>query len=150
MENINNSEINNQQTVNAAELETELRKFNWGACGCTWMWGLGNGSFNKTWHVLIVQGVWILMNYIPFLNILGLLTLPAYIGLMIYYGFNGNRWAFENRAWWSLEDFTATQRRWAIVTITVLCITILCVIIGIIIFFVAFAAMLSSFGAFGK
>ena len=146
MENINNSEINNQQTVNAAELNNELNGFNWGAFGFTWMWGLGNGSFNKTWHILLVHGLYIISNFIPFGSFLSLIAGPAYLALAIYYGLNGNKWAYENRAWWSLEDFTNTQKRWAIAVAVIASCIVAAVIIGIIIACIVTAVIFSSHG----
>lgn len=58
----------------------------------------------------LVFVIWILL-CIPFLNILAAI---GYLALKIYYGIKGNEWAYQNRAWWSIEDFESTQRRWAI------------------------------------
>ena len=136
---INNEFGVEEIAVNPMELDRALNHFNWGAFGFTWMWGLGNGSFNKTWISLVVDFVSGCLNIIPFIG--PILGLAGIIGIRIYLGLNGNKWAFENRAWWSLTDYTETQKRWA---------TAVAIIFGFYIFILILMIIaISALGAFG-
>lgn len=72
-------------------LEAELRKWNWGAFLLVWIWGLGNGVYRS------------FLTLVPFYGI--------YEWIML--GRNGNRWAWENGSWDSVETFRSKQRTWA-------------------------------------
>ena len=111
---INNEFGVEEIAVNPMELDRALKRFNWGVFGFVWLWGLGNGSFNKTWISIVVDIAAGFLNIIPLIG--PILVFAAMIGIRIYLGINGNKWAFENRAWWSLTDFTETQKRWATAT----------------------------------
>jgi hypothetical protein len=79
-------------TVEPAEaVETELKKWNWGAFLLGPIWGIGHGVYRS------------------------LLTLVPLYGLYVWVmlGINGNRWAWEKRNWESIASFRKTQRRWA-------------------------------------
>ena len=75
-----------------AEIPPELDRWNWGAFLLNWIWGLGNDTF------------------------IALLTLVPGLGfiMMIVLGLRGNRWAWRNGRWDSVEHFRRVQRRWAI------------------------------------
>jgi len=75
----------------ASTVPSELiGKWNWGAAGLTWIWGV---YFN----------VWIsLLNFVPFLNVI----------FWIILGFKCNEWAWQKMRWKSVEDFKETQARW--------------------------------------
>ena len=75
-----------------AQLPEELRGWNWGAFFMTWIWAIPHRS-------------WIAF-------ILGLCT--SLIGATVC-GIMGNRWAWQNRRWDSVQHFRDTQRVWAIV-----------------------------------
>ena len=114
----------------SAELECELRRYNWGAFWFDWIWGLANGALGKTKSIFLIYivtfiGQLILVFMIkPLIDTMG--TVPAIIvavliGLIliainlivkIYYGLNGNRWAYQGRAFYDIQDFSATQKRW--------------------------------------
>ena len=117
----NDTIIKQEIEVNPKDLEIAINHLNWGAFGFTWIWGLGNGSFKQTWPYVICD----LIPFIPFVNYLWFLAALVSFGFRIYFLINGNKWAYENRAWWSLTDFTETQKRWAI-------LTAICVILGFI------------------
>ena len=93
-------------------LETELKKWNWGAFLLTWIWGLGHGVYRS------------------------FLTLIPIYGLYEWYmlGRNGNRLAWENRRWDSVESFRSTQRKWAMWGI----------IVGVVLFIIVVASTSSS------
>ncbi len=74
----------------ASVVPEEIRGWNWGAAGLTWIWGL--------WH-----GVWIsLLFFIPVINII----------MVIVMGIKGSEWAWKAQKWQSVESFTASQKKW--------------------------------------
>ncbi|MDD5093888.1 MAG: zinc ribbon domain-containing protein [Dehalococcoidia bacterium] len=77
--------------LSPAEIPPEIKGWNWGAFFLTWIWGIGNR-------------VWI-----------ALLCLIPYVGLVMAFvvGAKGNQWAWKSKQWDSVEQFKATQRKWA-------------------------------------
>lgn len=75
---------------NLSEIPPEIKGWNWGAAGLTWIWGLSNG-------------VWI-----------SLLVFIPYFGAIwwIFLGAKGNKWAWQHSQWQSVEDFQRTQDKW--------------------------------------
>ena len=69
-----------------------ISEWNWGAFLLTWIWGLGN----KT-HISFLV-------FVPLLNYVWPFVLGA----------KGNKWAWQNKTWQSIEQFEKTQKRWAI------------------------------------
>jgi|GEM_PF-531613 len=96
----------------ASVLPAELEGFNWGAFFLTWIWGIGNNSI-KT----ILFGL--LISIFPITNIV--------------LGLKGNKWAWQNKHWNSIEEFKSTQKTWAIVglVLTLLMIPVMIFWIGI-------------------
>ncbi len=74
--------------------------FNWGAFLLSWIWGLGN----KTYITLII----LLVSFIPFVN----LIVP--LALCIWFGVEGNKWAWKNKRFESIEHFHSYQKKWVI------------------------------------
>jgi hypothetical protein len=74
------------------EIPPEIRGWNWGAFLLNWIWGIGNNTF------------------------IALLTLVPFVGFFMIFvlGAKGNRWAWQNGRWDSVEHFKRVQRRWAI------------------------------------
>ena len=74
-----------------AAVETELRKWNWGAFLLGPIWGIGHSVFRSLLTLVPIYGIyeWIML------------------------GRNGNRWAWEQRRWDSIESFRKAQRKWA-------------------------------------
>lgn len=72
--------------------EEVRRGWNWGGFFLTWIWGIGNSTFIA------------FLAFVPFVN----LAMPFVLGA------KGNAWAWQNKYWHSVEDFRATQRKWAI------------------------------------
>lgn len=87
----------------APVLDIVAKRFNWGACLLSWIWGLGNRSY----ITLIVFPIAIL-GIIPVLGIL------IQIGVIVWFGINGNKWAWQNKKWNSIEEFHSVQKKWAI------------------------------------
>ena len=68
----------------------EIRGWNWGAAGLTWIWG-------------IYHGVWFsLFMFIPLVNVVMIFLLGA----------KGNEWAWKASKWKSIEEFNASQKKW--------------------------------------
>ncbi len=87
---------------NLSEIPAEIKGFNWGAAGLTFVWG----AYHSVWISLLAL--------IPIINIV----------MMIVLGFKGNQWAWQKNKWESVEVFTASQNKWkpwgaAIIAITV-------------------------------
>lgn len=83
----------------------ELRGFNWGAFFFSWIWGLNH----KTYITLITLVV-AALNYYTKYNVLSVISLA----LIIWFGFKGNEWAWQNRKFENAEQFKAVQRKWMI------------------------------------
>ena len=69
----------------------EVLKWNWGAFFLNFIWGIGN----NTWRSFLV--------FIPVFNIFWIFAL----------GYSGNKWAWQNKRWESIEQFWHVQRQWA-------------------------------------
>ena len=87
------------------QLPEELKKFNWGAFGFTWIWGLAYKYY------------WPLTCFIPFI---GIILAPIY---SLYLGFKGNEIAWQNSNQTTVEEFNKNQKTWAtafVITISAL------------------------------
>ncbi len=74
----------------ASVVPEEIKGWNWGAAGLTWIWGAS-------------QGVWIsLLALIPLVNIV----------MWIILGLKGNEWAWKSQKWESVDAFVSYQRKW--------------------------------------
>jgi cytochrome oxidase complex assembly protein 1 len=73
------------------DMPAELYRWNWGAFLLNWIWGIGNNTF------------------------IALLALVPGVGLIVIFvlGAKGNRWAWQNGRWDSVEHFKRVQRAWA-------------------------------------
>jgi len=75
-----------------SQLPPELKRWNWGACFLNWIWGIGNSTYIA------------FLMFVPLVNIVMFFVLGA----------KGNKWAWQNRTWDSIEHFKKVQRRWSI------------------------------------
>jgi len=75
----------------SATLPPELKGWNWGAFWLNWIWGIRN----RTWIAFLV--------FIPYFNFVWVFFLGA----------KGNKWAWQNQKWDSIEQYKKSQRRWA-------------------------------------
>lgn len=73
-------------------LPSQVRGWNWGAFTLSWIWGLANR----------VPAAFLV--FVPVVN----LAMPFVLGAM------GNRWAWENRRWETVDQFRKVQRQWAL------------------------------------
>ena len=107
--------------------EIITKKFNWGACLLSWIWGIFNRSY-LTFLVLIAV-------FVPFVGAI------ICIGLDIWFGIKGNEWAWQNKRWESAEYFHEVQRKWAVAGIIVFIVGLAFQIIS-----VGFLALLATSG----
>jgi hypothetical protein len=77
------------------ELPMELMRFNWGAFLFNWIWGVMNNKY--------VTLLYFVACLIPVLG-------P--IGISIWFGISGNKWAWQSRKWASIEEFNRVQTNW--------------------------------------
>ncbi len=75
-----------------SEMPAEIKGWNWGAAGLTWIWG-------------VTHSVWIaLLVFIPFVNIV----------MIILLGMKGNEWAWRAERWVSVDYFKKEQEKWKV------------------------------------
>lgn len=70
----------------------EIERWSWGAFLLNWIWGLGNNTPIA------------LLMFVPGVNLV----------LWFVLGLRGNRWAWQNKTWRSVEDFQRIQRVWTV------------------------------------
>ena len=68
----------------------EAKRWNWGAFLLTWIWGLGNSTYIY------------LLALLPVVNIV----------MAFILGIKGGQWAWKNREWQGIEQFTRIQGLW--------------------------------------
>jgi hypothetical protein len=90
---------NSGQGVNS-QLPPELRRWNFGALGFNWIWGLFNGT------------------YIALLTLIPPISFIMPFVLLV----KGNEWAWKNKRWKSVEHFQKVQRAWGLVWLTLIVI----------------------------
>ena len=73
-----------------ATVPAEIDKWNWGAFLLNWIWGIGNNTFIA------------LLMFVPLVGIVMAFVLGA----------KGSAWAWRNKKWESVEQFTLVQRKW--------------------------------------
>lgn len=86
------------RTNEGTEIEKELSKWNWGAFFLNWFWGIFNKSYLALFALIPVFG-----------------CLWAWVC-----GVEGNKWAWENKRWESIEHFRKDQREWAMIGTVIL------------------------------
>jgi len=107
----------------------DVSGFNWGAFAFTYFWGLGNGSLEKTIHILLFEIFGTLLCIIPIVG--PLLYFLILLIMRIKVGINGNQWAYENRAWYNIKDFTETQKRYSAIFVAFLVLMVVAFFTGI-------------------
>lgn len=96
-------------SIESQELEKELSRWNWGAFLLTWIWGL----FHKVWwSLLVLIPIW-----------------PVSLFIAVLLGARGNRLAWRNKKYLSLDEFRKSQKRWAYSGLLVFIIIITLVIV---------------------
>lgn len=102
-------ENNSGQGPNTPVPDIVARKFNWGAFLLSWIWGLGNKTY-----ITLLMFVGMILSIIPIIG--GFIVL----GLLIWFGIEGNTWAWQNKRFESIEHFHEYQKKWVIAGIVVL------------------------------
>ena len=87
------------QGKNAIVPDEVANHFNWGAFLLNCLWGLGNNSY----LTLLVLAT----SFIPLLNMVAPLV------LCVWFGVEGNKWAWKNKRFQSIEHFHSYQKKWA-------------------------------------
>ena len=72
--------------------------FNWGAFFLSWIWGIGN----KVYIALIA----LLLAFVPVIGVL------LHFGFSVWLGTVGNKLAWQNKQWESIEEFDRIQKIW--------------------------------------
>lgn len=75
-----------------SEVPKEIRRWNWGAAFLTFVWGI----YYRVWLSFLV--------FVPVINIFWFIILGIY----------GNRWAWQNNKWKSVDEFKRQQKKWNI------------------------------------
>jgi len=81
---------NTSDDIKQPAMPAAVKRWNWGAFLMTWIWGLGNGTYVA------------LLALLPVVNIV----------MAVILGIIGGRWAWKNRRWESIEQFTRVQGLW--------------------------------------
>ncbi len=99
---------NTSGTGRLAILPAELKGWNWGAFWLSWIWGIRN----RTWIAFLA--------FIPYFSLVWAFILGA----------KGNKWAWQNQKWDSIEQYKASQRRWAMWGLIIFIIFITSIIVA--------------------
>ena len=91
------------------EIYKEIKKFNWGAFGLGWIWGLFNGAYKQVVHPSLVLCA---ISFLPIIKIIS--NTIVWIGISIYFGIKGSEWAWEGKDWKDINHFREVQKKWAI------------------------------------
>lgn len=117
--NMGYNSYNNYYNKPLKPLPYELQKFNWGAFGFSWIWGLYN---NCNTAVCAGIGACLASAIIPFIGYF--ITL----GVCIWLGVKGNELAWNSKDWKGIEDFNSVQIAWAKGVIAQVVLGVMCAI----------------------
>ncbi len=95
---------NMSTNINSISLSKELKKFNWGAFGCTWIWGIGNN--------VPVAMIGIVFSSFVFIDppVIIILSIP----FSIWLGKKGNELAWASGKYTNIKKFRADQQKWSV------------------------------------
>ena len=111
--------INNSGQGDVPVVKVVTDKFNWGAFFFTWIWGI----CYKKWITLII----IPCSFIPLVP----------LGLCIWFGIQGNKWAWQSKRYRSIQEFHEIHKKWAIAGLSLF-------IAGIVVTILAYASIFAS------
>lgn len=111
---------NSGQGSRTPVFEAVSKPFNWGAFAFQGLWGVFNGSY--------ITLITVPLYFIPFIGKI------LVFGFGIWFGRNGNTWAWRNRRWTTLTYFHKVQKRWAVFFVILLSIAFISFIIKEIIY----------------
>ncbi len=126
------------EVVNVKPFPPELNKFNWGAFLLSWIWGI----FHQKWITLTMLATPILCGILSIIPLVGLLTPFIPLGLGIWFGIEGNKWAWESKDWASVEQFNEYEKKWAFWGVVV---AVVATVLSLICFLIAGAALIAIF-----
>ena len=106
--------INNSGQGDVPVVKVVTDKFNWGAFFFSWIWGI----CYKKWIMLLV----IVAYMIPFVGAL------IGLGLQIWFGINGNKWAWQSKRYRSIQEFHEIHKKWATAGVILMIINLITVI----------------------
>ena len=95
---------NSGQGKNSPVLDIVSKRFNWGVFCFGWIWGLANKSYIPVFFIPL----FILLGFIPLIGAI------IALGITIWFGTQGNKWAWQNSRWQNIEHFHSVQKKWAI------------------------------------
>jgi len=108
---------NTSGTGGTATLPPELKGWNWGAFWLGWIWGIRN----RTWIAFL--------SFIPYFGLVW----------MFFLGAKGNKWAWQNQKWDSIEQYKESQHRWAKWGLIIfLCVMVPIIAVGALVAFTSF------------
>ena len=96
----------NNHVRQSANMPKELEKYNWGAFFMAWIWGLCNGMPT---NIIVITIVLCILSYVP---IIDFVAAPFALGLLIWNGTQGNKWAWAHNNRGSVEKFNEYQKKW--------------------------------------
>lgn len=125
--------INNSGQGKGSVIPEEIKAFSWGAFCLNWIWGCFNGSF-----ITLTIFASVLLAFIPLIGWI------APLALCIWFGKNGNEWAWQNKKWESVEHFHKVQKTWATVGIILAILGIISSVLGTVISFLLAGAIVGA------
>ena len=109
--------INPDSTINIST-PSIIGKWNWGAFGLNWLWGIFNGLY---WPLLFI-----LINLVPYVG-----WIASLIGCF-YLGMKGNELSWNsNKKWQSVTEFEKAQSNWSVAGLCFLVVFIISILVGI-------------------
>ena len=90
------------------EIPAEIKHFNWGAFLMNWIWG-------------IMHKKYITLLYFPAC----IIPVIGPILISIWFGLEGNKWAWKSKNWESIEQFNEVQTNWVKLWIILAVVTII-------------------------
>lgn len=114
------NKVTNEQK--ASEYPKGIEGWNWGAFFLNFIWGIGNKSY---FPLLIFATPLILLLALPLFllnssrlgafQLIFFIFLGANLCVLFICGYKGNKWAWKNKKWSSIEHFKATQKKWSLI-----------------------------------
>jgi len=101
-------DYNTSGTMGPVPPAVEQAKWSWGAFQLSWIWLMAHNMVG--WGVIALVANW--------------LCSPVYLAPMIYLGISGNRLAWQNRRYESVEHFLAVEKIWSNWGIALFCLSI--------------------------
>lgn len=98
-----NDNFGQANTYSQAEIDAAIRRWNWGAFFCSWIWA----AFHKTYWPMFI----LIVGLIPYLGQVCSLALNVYLGV------SGSKIAWECGKYADFESYKNAQRNWAIIGI---------------------------------